>query len=147
MNKVSNFRPSAPAGNYQFDEAFTRASVVGNQGGNSIASMLLGLMSGGTITTQPNLALQVRYYGVYFQDDWRVSKRLTLNLGLRWDSDRPLTERFNRLSSFNYGAALPVQAPGLPPLHGGLEFVGRNGLARGNKNPDNNNFAPRVGLA
>src|SRR5260370_14020759 len=63
--------------------------------------MLLGLMSGGTITTQPNLALQVRYYGVYFQDDWRVSKRLTLNLGLRWDSDRPLTERFNRLSSFN----------------------------------------------
>ncbi|MCL5743474.1 MAG: hypothetical protein M1541_06030, partial [Acidobacteria bacterium] len=42
---------------------------------------------------------------------------------------------------------LPVQVPGLPQLQGGLQFVGTNGLPRGVKNPDDNNFAPRVGLA
>lgn len=147
LNRVSNFRPNAPAGNYQFNEGFTRANIVGNEGGNAIASMLLGLMSGGSLNSLPSLALQVRYGGFYFQDDWRVSKRLTVNLGLRWDTDRPLTERFNRLSWFDYSAVLPVQAPGLPPLHGGLKFVGRDGAPRGDKNPDNNNFAPRVGLA
>jgi hypothetical protein len=89
----------------------------------------------------------VPYYGFYLQDDWRVSKRLTLNLGLRWDSDRPMTERFNRLSFFNFNAPLPVQVSGLPQLHGGLEFVGRDGNPRGVKNPDDNNFAPRVGFA
>jgi hypothetical protein len=147
LNKVSNFRPNAPAGNYQFDEAFTRSAIVGNQGGNAIASMLLGVMSGGSLSNLPSLALEVPYVGAYLQDDWRVSKRLTVNLGLRWDSDRPMTERFNRLTWFDYNAALPVQVPGLPPLHGGLEFVARNGAPRGDKNPDNNNFAPRLGVA
>jgi len=119
----------------------------GNRGGNTTASMLLGLLSGGRMQYEPQLALQVRYGGAYFQDDWRANERLTLNLGLRWDTDRPLTERFNRTSWFDFQAPLPIQAPGVGPLHGGLVFAGRNGAPRGNKNPDNNNFAPRVGLA
>jgi hypothetical protein len=109
--------------------------------------MLLGLMSGGRIQYEPQPALQVPYVGVYFQDDWRISARLTINLGLRWDSDRPLTERFDRTSWFDYSAALPLQAPGLGPLRGGLVFANRNGTPRGQKDPDNNNFAPRIGLA
>ena len=109
--------------------------------------MLLGLMSGGRIQYEPQPALQVPYVGLYFQDDWRVNKRLTLNLGLRWDADRPLTERFDRTSWFDFNATLPIQAPGLPPLRGGLVFANRNGTPCGQKDPDNNNFAPRVGLA
>ncbi|MGH9665121.1 MAG: TonB-dependent receptor domain-containing protein, partial [Bryobacteraceae bacterium] len=87
------------------------------------------------------------YVATFIQDDWRVSSRLTLNLGLRWDSDRPMTERFDRLSWFNFNAKLPVEVAGLPPLVGGLEFAAQNWHPRGVKNPDNNNFAPRVGLA
>ena len=147
LNRVSNSRPNSPAGTYTFNEGFTRQTFNGNQGGNSIASMLLGTMSGGNIHNEPLLALQVRYGGVYFQDDWRVGERFTVNLGLRWDSDRPLTERFNRTSSFDFNAKLPIQPAGLPPLYGGLVFAGRNGAPRGNKDPDNNNFAPRVGMA
>ena len=146
-NRVSNFRPNAPAGNITFDEGFTRDTFNSNRGGNAIANILLGNMSGGRMQYEPQLALQVRYGGLYFQDDWRVSQKLTLNLGLRWDTDRPLTERFNRTSSFDFQAPLPIQVPGLPPLHGGLVFAGRNGAPRGNRDPDNNNFAPRVGLA
>jgi hypothetical protein len=147
LNRVSNFRPNAPAGNFTFDEGFTRETFNSNRGGHSVATMLLGLMSGGRIQYEPQLALQVRYGGVYFQDDWRVNDRLTLNLGLRWDTDRPLTERFDRTSWFDYNAPLPIQVPGLGPLHGGLVFAERNGAPRGNKDPDNNNFAPRIGLA
>ncbi|MEO7146127.1 MAG: carboxypeptidase regulatory-like domain-containing protein [Bryobacteraceae bacterium] len=147
LNRVSSFRPNSPAGNFSFSQDWTRQSFNGNVGGNAIASMLLGLMSSGVVQYQPALAIEVPYFGFYFQDDWRASNRLTFNLGLRWDSDRPMTERFNRLASFNFNATLPVQAPGLPPLVGGLQFVARNGLPRGVKNPDDNNFAPRIGLA
>jgi hypothetical protein len=147
LNRVSNFRPNAPAGLFSFNESWTRDSFNSNRGGNTIASMLLGLMSGGRMQYEPQPAIQVPYIGVYFQDDWRVNQRLTLNLGIRWDSDRPLTERFDRTSWFDFNAPLPIQVPGLPPLHGGLVFANRNGTPRGQKDPDNNNFAPRVGLA
>jgi Carboxypeptidase regulatory-like domain/TonB dependent receptor len=147
INRVSNFRPNAPAGVYTFNEAFTREVFNGNVGGHPIASMLLGAMAGGRIQNEPALALQVLYGAVFVQDDWRVTNRLTLNLGLRWDSDRPLTERFDRTSWFDFDAVVPIDVPRLPPLRGGLVYAGRDGRPRGNKDPDNNNFAPRVGLA
>ena len=146
-NRVSNFRPNSPAGLFSFNESWTRDTYNSNRGGNTMASMLLGLMSGGRIQYEPQPALQVVYGGVYFQDDWRVNGRLTFNLGLRWDADRPLTERFDRTSWFDYSAALPITVPGMPQLRGGLVFANRNGTPRGQKDPDNNNFAPRVGLA
>jgi hypothetical protein len=147
LNRVSNFRPNAPAGLFTFNEGFTRDTFNSNRHGHTVASMLLGVMSGGRIQYEPQLALQVKYAGAYFQDDWRLNDRLTINLGLRWDTDRPLTERFDRTSWFDLDATLPVQAAGVPSLRGGLVFANHNGTPRGNKNPDNNNFAPRVGLA
>ncbi|MGH9630479.1 MAG: TonB-dependent receptor domain-containing protein, partial [Bryobacteraceae bacterium] len=147
LNKLSNVRPNAPAGLYTFNENWTRERFNRAGGGDSVASMMLGLVQGGRIQQEPALALTVPYYALYVQDDWRVSDRLTLNLGVRWDSDRPLTERHDRTSWFDFNAPFPVQPPGLPPLRGGLVFAGRDGLPRGNKNADNNNFAPRAGLA
>ena len=146
-NRVSNFRPNSPGGNFTFNSGWTQATYNGNSGGNAIASMLLGLMNAGTISYSPALALEVPYVGAFVQDDWRVTSKLTLNLGLRWDSDRPMTERYNRLSYFDFNAPLPVTVPGLAPLHGGLEFANQNGNPRTIKNPQNLNFAPRFGLA
>lgn len=146
-NKVSNFRGNAPAGLYNFNDNWTRQSFNRAGGGDAIASLLLGYLGGGRIQYEPSLALTVPYYALYIQDDWRVNERLTFNLGLRWDSDRPTTERFDRTSWFDRDALFPVQVPGLPELRGGLVFAGRDGNPRGNKNTDNNNFAPRVGFA
>ncbi len=146
-NRASSFRPNSPAGNFSFNTEWTKQTYNGNVGGNPMASMLLGLPSAGQIQYQPALAIEVPYYGFYVQDDWRVTSRLTLNMGLRWDAEEPMTERFNRLAFFNFNAPLPVQVNGVPPLHGGLEFVGRDGNPRGLKNFDSTDFAPRFGLA
>ncbi len=146
-NKVSNFRGNAPAGIYSFNDTWTRQAFNRAGGGDSIASMMLGLLGGGRLQYEPSLALTVPYVALYLQDDWRVTDRLTLNLGMRWDSDRPTTERFNRTSWFDPEAGFPVQAPGVGQLLGGLVFTGREGRPRGNKDTDNNNYAPRVGLA
>lgn len=146
QSRASNFRPNAPAGLYAFNENWTRQNFSRAGGGDAIASLLLGLPSGGRIQEEPVLGLKVPYVAAFFQDDWRLSNRLTLNLGLRWDSDRPLRELHDRTSWFDFAAPSPLRAAGLD-LKGGLVFANRNGTPRLNKNPDNNNLAPRFGLA
>ena len=149
VSRVSNFRPEYPAGSYVFNEAWTRCDVNKAGGGDSVASMLLGLPSAGELRQAVALSVQSTYGAVYFQDDWRISDRLTANLGLRWDSDWPLTERFDRASWFDLNARLPLDVPGMGPLYGALVFAGSrtSGAPRGIKSLDTNNFAPRVGLA
>jgi hypothetical protein len=149
LNRVSNFRPNNPAGNYTFADGFTRRVFNQTGGGDAIASMLLGLATGGQIRSEPALSLQVKYSAVYIQDDWRVTNRLTLNLGLRWDADFPQTERWDRASWFDLDAQIPLNVPGMGPFYGGLVFAGSRtpGAPRGIKDLDGNNFAPRVGFA
>ena len=88
--------------------------------------MLLGTGSGDVIQNFKNVATQSFYYAFYAQDDWHVSKKLTLNLGVRWDINTPRTERYNRMNYFDPSVASPLAgvAPGFPNLQGGLVFVG-----------------------
>ena len=149
LNRVSNFRPNNPAGNYTFADGFTRRTFNATGGGDAMASMLLGLPTGGQIRSEPVLALQVKYAAFYFQDDWKVNDRLTLNLGLRWDTDFPQTERFDRASWFDLDAPLPLNVPGVAPMRGGLVFAGSRtpGAPRGVRDLDKNNLGPRAGFA
>ena len=148
LNRVSNFRPSNPNGSYSFADGFTRRFFDRTGGGDALASMLLGLAGGGEMRSEPALSLQVAYSALYFQDDWRLNSRLTLNLGVRWDADFPQTERFDRASWFDLHADIGLNAPG-GPFRGGLVFAGSRtpGAPRGIKNLDKNNFAPRIGFA
>jgi len=149
LNRVSNFRPNNPAGSYTLADGFTRRFFDRTGGGDAMASLLLGLPTGGNIRSEPVLGLQVKYSAFYLQDDWKVNDRLTVNLGLRWDTDYPQTERFDRGSWFDLDAKLPLNVPGVPPLVGGLVFAGSRtqGASRGVKDVDWNNFGPRVGFA
>ncbi len=135
---------------FSFSQSFTQGpnpTSASATAGNSIASLLLGAGSGGNLyQAWKNVAAQSFYYAGYFQDDWRVGRKLTLNLGLRYDYDQPRTERFNRFNWFDPSVASPL-ASAFPGLKGGLQFVGVGGHPRSQYTPDRNNWGPRVGLA
>lgn len=145
-----NTNEARSAGTFSFTAAGTqgpdpqRASV---SAGNGLASMLLGFGSTGSLqNTFKNVATQSWYFAGYIQDDWRLARTLTLNLGLRWDVDTPRTERYNRTNYFDPYAPTPV-AQIIPGLTGGLVFVGIDGRPRTQFDPDLNNWAPRIGFS
>lgn len=137
------------SGSFSFSRAWTSMapSVSDPNSGNAIASFLLGYMDSGNVQIRATPYLGWRFPVAFLQHDWQVSRRLTLNMGIRWDYESPPVERHNRQNrGFDFTAKSPYQVPGLD-LRGGLLFAGVNGQPRGAFNPDRNNFQPRFGLA
>ncbi|MGH8247852.1 MAG: carboxypeptidase regulatory-like domain-containing protein [Gammaproteobacteria bacterium] len=139
------FRPERPSGFYSFDRTFTQGPnpvTSSSTAGYGVATLLLGLPTGGSFSADPSLAASQRFYAWYLQDDWKVRPRLTVNLGLRWEYQTPWTDRFNQLGFFD-----PQFPDPLTGQKGLLRFTGRDGNSRYQSDPDKNNFAPRLGLA
>ena len=110
------------------------------------ASFLMGAADGAIgngqfATGDPSMALKNPFYAVYSQNDWKATRNLTINIGLRYEYQGALTERHNHLSQFLLNATNPTGTAGL------YQFSGTNGNSRGQTNPDGKNFAPRVGFA
>ena len=133
--------------------------------GNGMADMLLGVPSGGSMSAGFTSVYSSKYVALYIQDDFRVSRRLTLNLGLRYDFTTPFTERFDHLFRFDPDRANPIgNAVGVNtegksldqyfiglagrPLFGSVVFPSTPGIeSRGIVKTDKSNFAPRIGAA
>jgi len=134
---------------FSFAQNFTQGpnptAAAAASSGFGFASFMLGI-GGGSYSRAAALAMQVKYYGGYLQDDWKITDKLTLNLGVRYEYESPRTERYNQLTNFDFAAKPPLTAPDLN-LRGALAFVGVNGNPRQQWNPDRNNIAPRVGFA
>jgi hypothetical protein len=142
------------AGTFNFSAGFTQGpnpNQASATAGNSIASFLLGTGTANNVLIQgwKNVASQSFYHALYFQDDWRLTPKLTLNLGVRYDLDTPRTERYNRMNWFDPFAPSPLarEVPEFPNLRGGVVFVGVDGNPRHQYRWDRNNLAPRIGLA
>ncbi|MBI3680542.1 MAG: TonB-dependent receptor [Acidobacteria bacterium] len=146
--QFNNLQVGDQATNFSFSPQWTQgpnpnqSSAVAGLG---LATFLLGIPAGG-VAPVPALALTTKFHGLFVQDSWKVTPKLTVNLGVRWDYETPRTDRFDQLTNFDYQAASPLQAPGLT-LRGGLTFVNTGGLPRINAHGDRNNFAPRAGIA
>ncbi|MBI4890830.1 MAG: TonB-dependent receptor [Acidobacteria bacterium] len=101
------------SGRFDFDSAWTRRRYdTGETGyGSTTASFLLGLPrnTNSYFNRNANSFDSQRYAGVFFQDDWRVSSKLTVNIGIRWDVQRPFIERFDRrVSGFDPNVLNPI---------------------------------------
>ena len=146
-------------GYFTFSPNFTQSdptATVSASQGSAVASLLLGAPTSGIIQYTPRLGYKWRYYATYIQDDWKVSQRLTLNLGLRYDIEGSPTERQNRQNrgfAFNTpsnlaGAAKsanPADCPSCGSLTGGLLFAGVNGTPAEAFNTEYTHVQPRVG--
>lgn len=118
-------------------------------GGNSLASMLLGLPnSAGRQLGNSGVSLRSHIAGLFVQDSWKLRSNFTLNYGLRWDYTSPVTDTHNRLSGFDYrtGDWYLVKGDADMPsgtLPANVVILNRNSITQ----PDYKNFAPRFGFA
>ena len=129
------FQALNPQGTLYFDQQFTEDLISGS-GGSPLASFLLGYpISAARDGQKDHYGMSWWEISAYAMDDFRVSPKLTLNLGLRYDIFTPMVEDQNRLANFDFatGTFISAQTAG----------VSRSG----NVKTDLNNFAPRVGFA
>ena len=165
------------AGRFFFDGTFTSPasnsnSTLRNAFGRDIAAFLLGIPSAGSGSTASqidnpiNYSVQSIYHGFFFEDDWRITPKVTLNLGLRYELEGGLTERFDRIQrGFDLTTPSPINAaaqaayaaafnanpgnfllqPGQFQVLGGYAFADTNNRAAWNT--DRTNWQPRFGVS
>jgi hypothetical protein len=110
---------------------------------NAVADWLLGLPSTMTQDAPTTKINNSWYFALFLQDDFKVTPRLTVNIGLRYDVQPPITDPKNRVLTFVPGAQSKIVT--VAPV--GLQFPGDPGIGRGIIDTDMNNISPRIGIA
>jgi hypothetical protein len=139
--RLSTFAGTANAarGSFNFTGQFT-SRTPGQGAGNAVADLLLGLTSSASITTRQLGTFLVDYYSGYVNNSWKISPKLTVNLGLRYELQTRQREKENRQAFFDYTPGSPTYGTLVQARDGGHREESFSNL-------DKNNFAPRVGLA
>lgn len=137
----SEVRDRGSSGVLSFTPLFTSNNSAPNTG-NALATFLLGEVTAASVQISDQITTRAQYIAGFVQDDWRLSNRLTLNLGLRHDLELPRREVDNKLNTFDVNAINPVS--GTP---GVVRFAGINGTRERAFATDVNNLGPRAGFA
>lgn len=133
--QTNHFQSGNPMGRFAFTAGFTQNPAAPTGTGHALASFLLGYPSNTQRTAQlgPNYHRYIEYAN-YFQDDWKITPRLTLNLGLRYELITPAVSKRDYLSNFDFAS-------------GRIVLAGKDVSRTAGIKTDTNNFAPRVGFA
>jgi hypothetical protein len=111
-NWRATYGPGNSSGAFSYNNSYVREKQNTSNAaalGLEWAAFMLGVPSGASISTNDSLYLYNKFYSGYVQDDWKLSRKLTLNLGLRYEFEGGFRERFNRgLTSFDLNAHLPI---------------------------------------
>jgi hypothetical protein len=172
--ELDSFNSNQQSGQFTFGSTWTggpldNSAAAPSGYGQSIAALLLGLPNSASITRQSSYAEQSGSWGFFVQDDWKVSPKLTLNLGVRYEFETPLTERYDRstmgfdttyvqpisaAAQAKYATIFPAISGGFAQLpvsafvlDGGMNFPGVNGNGNGLYHTPKDVFMPRFGLA
>jgi hypothetical protein len=140
--RESNYQVSAPSGSFSFPATLTGNPQAPSGTGSGLATFLLGEVGSGTLQVNAAPTNVGHTYAFFVGDDWKATRRLTFNLGLRYDYQRPPVERRGMSSNFNPF----VPNPDNPRLQGRYEFSGVN-YEGSVTQPDRNDFGPRIGFA
>jgi trimeric autotransporter adhesin len=141
--------PPAGPPSLGFTSVFTQANPTVSNGlsGSSLADLLLGNPSSGNFGVVSNFDDFIRYYGGFVQDDFRVTPKLTLNFGVRFEFESGVQEESNKIiTGFNTTATNPLSQPGFPVV-GGVEYAGVGGNPTQTGNPLSVKPGPRIGFA
>jgi hypothetical protein len=147
-HRVNYFIPSTPGGGFTFTYGSTSQTPSSSSGGDPLASFLSGVGTGGGSGSYqvPDAPSNVNWqWGGFVQDNWKVRRNLTLNIGLRYDLTLPRTESHNRMEWLDPNVTSPLQVPGLGTLRGGEIFATANNPY--NYEPDYSDWQPRFGFA
>ena len=136
-NNTDNYSPTA-GGSF----VFTNTGISTNAALGSLANLLLGRVNSATLQQAETLLTTSYSWGLFVQDDWRITPKLTVNIGLRYDLDEPRVEEHNRQNSFDANAINPVS--GTPGI---ITFSGINGVSKYANNWDYHNIGPHIGFA
>jgi len=146
-HRLNFLQAGAPNGLFAFTGSGTASGTAG-VGGDALAGLMIGYVDNSFTEYEipPFTATQDYQIGAFIQDNWRVNRRLTLNLGFRYDVETPRTERYNQMSYFDPASSSPITVPGLD-LHGAVEYVGVDGNPRTEFNTYWGEVGPRFGFA
>jgi trimeric autotransporter adhesin len=147
--RLSGYSQAPNNGTFTFTQGYTQGpnpNTASSTAGDAFASFLLGYPASGDVNVATPGKYYTDYYSAFAQDDWRVTDRLTLNFGLRYEYEPGVSARDNRFTvGFDRDALFPVQVPGMT-LKGGLMYAGVDGYPSRQQQPLNN-VAPRGGFA
>ena len=139
---------SNASGTFSFDSTLTNSAVSSTSGstGATAADMLLGVPTSGSLVVPTQLAITTQYNAFYAQDDVRVTPKLTLNLGIRYEHEPGVNERHNRYSvGFDRTTPFTVAGSTVQAI-GGIEFAGQSNYPT-STGQTVNKVSPRAGFA